>query len=218
MELADLAKTSTWATGVIEPRLLRRQARELGWVETAIRKGDGAVTELRPTTRDKARPRSLSASVGLGEQPLHTDGAHLAEPPDWLILYAEAPNQTPTLLWSPLVRSAGTPRLRPGWPEEADAGVFLVESGKDRFLATAERPGGGFRYDPGCMTPCDERARHVARHLREAQTHAEQHNWSEVNQVLVISNRFALHARAAVAEADAGRAVTRIAYRAEKQS
>lgn len=217
VDLAGLAATSTWATDTAELWDIKRQAGRLGWIEVAIRKGDSTVTKLRPTTQEQANPSSLSATHGRGEQPLHTDGAHLSEPPDVVLLYAEEPNETPTLLWTPEIRGEGQPPLVPGRPSHAADGVFLVRSGNDRFLTTAYTDANGYRYDPGCMTPCDQRARSVVRHFQEAQTSALRHAWSLPNQVLVINNHNVLHARAAVSEEDTGRVLTRIAYRTRKQ-
>ena len=154
----------------------------------------------------------MSAVHGRGEQPLHTDGAHMLEPPDVVVLFAKKPSTTPTLLWSPYAELTNLdyPSIR--GLSSLDGGLFLVQSGNDRFLASAHADG-RFRYDPVCMTPCDERAREVARHFREAQADAHQHQWAEHGQVLLINNRRALHARGGVSENDDGRILTRIAYR-----
>ncbi|WP_236825533.1 MULTISPECIES: TauD/TfdA family dioxygenase [unclassified Blastococcus] len=91
------------------------------------------------------------------------------------------------------------------------AGLFMVSSGKERFLAAA-RDAEGWRYDPGCMSPCDQRAREAVGYFESVAANAYSHHWTEPDQVLVIDNRRALHARAAVSAADGDRALTRVAY------
>jgi len=100
VELAEAARVAGWAVGSIQLPALRIRAHDLGWEQVATRRGDSPVSVLRPTAAEEAHPRSLSAIHGLGEQPMHTDGAHLREPPDYLVFHAERPNRTPTLLWS----------------------------------------------------------------------------------------------------------------------
>ena len=46
---------------------------------------------LRPYTSEKAPKHSLSAVYGLGEQPLHSDRAHLRLPPDVVVLHSAVP-------------------------------------------------------------------------------------------------------------------------------
>jgi hypothetical protein len=83
------ARSQGWADAAWSLDWLRGEARRLGWAEVATRNGDATVTELRPVTPEHARPRSLSNAVGLGQQPLHTDGAHLRRPPDIVAPFAE---------------------------------------------------------------------------------------------------------------------------------
>jgi hypothetical protein len=99
VELAEAARVAGWAVGSIQLPALRIRAHDLGWEQVATRRGDSPVSVLRPTAAEEAHPRSLSAIHGLGEQPMHTDGAHLREPPDYLVFHADRPNR-PTLLWS----------------------------------------------------------------------------------------------------------------------
>jgi hypothetical protein len=216
-DLANEARGTGWAVGSMPLLRLRWQASDLGWREVATRKGDATVSVLRPTSAEAAPPRSLSATHGLAEQPLHTDGAHLKEPPQFVVLYAAQPNNTPTLLWS--IWSKVTNPVYPNvtQPSYLNGGLFMVRSGNERFLASAHDGSLGYRYDPGCMTPCDERARQAVLYFESLSASAYRHEWTEPHQVLVIRNRRVLHARAAVAEADAERELTRIAYRVEKK-
>lgn len=207
-DLAEAARKEGWASGHGDVDSIRKQAASLGWPEIAPRRGDPTVSVLRPAAADAARPNSLSSAYGLGQQPLHTDGAHLGTPPAIVVLIAHGPSPTITRTWW------GGDHLFPRRGMPADAarhGMFLVRSGRDSFYASALGRG-GYRYDPGCMTPCDARAREAAQYFAEQLDNATTHEWQEAGQVLVIDNRHALHARSAVADDDLGRELTRIAF------
>jgi hypothetical protein len=180
-----------------------------GWSEVPVRHGDQPVSVLKPVEPDSARPRSLSARYGLGDQPLHTDGAHLASPPDIVVLVASGASQTPTRLWAynRLVRG----KEDPPWTAFSH-GMFLIHTGRDSFYAPAHA-GDRWRYDPGCMTPCDARARQVDDYLSTQLTRASTWQWTEAGQALVIDNRNVLHARAAIADGEEDRELTRVAFR-----
>jgi hypothetical protein len=212
-ELADLAERATnegWATGQADLGRLRYAAQRLDWAIVELRSGDGGSTALRPTPTELAHPRSHSAKVGTGEQPLHTDGAHLRYPPRWLILYSEEPNLTPSLFFRLRPRLVMT-RLAVSLPQRATDGLFLVDSGSDRFLALLQTSGGGWRWDPGCMTPCDQRAREAADFLGSLSGAAQAYEWAEPNQFLLLDNTQMLHARGDASEDDQ-RCLTRLAY------
>jgi hypothetical protein len=208
--LAAAARAKGWATGLGDVESIRKQAASLGWTEVASRRGDTTVSVLHPVTESAAHPNSLSAVYGLGQQPLHTDGAHLQVPPDVLVFICDRPSATSTQLWRPDVPAR---RRRPLSTTSAlSHGMFLVRNGRDSFYAPA-LSGSGYRYDPGCMTPCDARAREVQEYFEQQLSRASAHVWSAAGRVLVVDNRRALHARSAVAEGDLERELTRIAFR-----
>ena len=222
-QLVDTANRAGWAIGSITTAALRSQAASLGWEQVATRTGDHPVATLRPTTPEQAHPHSLSALHGLGEQPLHTDGAHLPDPPHYVVLHAARPNETPTLLLSRRVTSPDGMRVllgtRPeGEPAAVLSGIFVVRDSSTRFLTTAYTHRDGYRYDPGCMSPADQRAHDVAAYFTTQACQAHRHQWSGADQVLLIDNRWTLHARAAVADEDRERELTRIAYRTQVAS
>jgi alpha-ketoglutarate-dependent taurine dioxygenase len=212
--LIQTAKKSGWAVGAA-PRIsetsflpiaamLEAQARALGLTAVPNRRGDAPVQELRPTTADTAHPASLSAQVGLGEQPLHTDGAHLRRPPDYVILWCTEVSATPTRLWRPPISRLLTS------PDQN--GVFLVRSGSDTWLATALSHG-DLRFDPGCMTPADTLARRLSSALQAPpEGEVQEVAWDTPGKVLVIRNRRVLHGRGAVVEGDLDRRLSRVAY------
>jgi hypothetical protein len=212
-DAADRARRDGWCTlsGTLED--VRAAGRRHGWAEISMRQGDPPVSTLRPTEIEDARPRSLSALYGRGAQPLHTDGAHLIRPPDLVVLCSQEANETPTKL-SRAWRADGTRRR---WPPNLDDGVFVVRGGRESFHTTA-RLGSGIRFDPGCMTPCDQRSRELTRYFAEALAGAEEYLWAATEQLLVIDNATALHARTAVKESDMERSLERVAFDTRSQS
>jgi hypothetical protein len=209
-ELAMDAAKNGWATARAEYPRLRFAAQQLGWKPVEIRRRDAGVTGLAPTPPEKAHPASHSAFTGTGAQQLHTDGAHLRQPPRWIVLHAETPNATATKLVRlnhPLVINSKTVSL----PTAALGGMFLVSSGSERFLAGLRTDEGGWRWDPRCMTACDQRAREAVEFLSALESKTEQHAWDEVNQVLLIDNRSVLHARGDASD-DPDRRLTRLTY------
>jgi len=205
--LVTKAQKQGWASGSGDVDSIRTQAASMGWIEVAPRRSDATVSVLRPVDASAAHPNSLSAVYGLGQQPLHTDGAHLPDPPDYVVLVSQRPSATPTQLWR-------APRvMRAVYSTPLRHGMFLVRNGRDSFYAPAFSRS-RYRYDPGCMSPCDARARQVEEHFTNQLARAIPHEWSRGGQVLVIDNRRTLHARRAVAEDDLDRELTRVSFRA----
>lgn len=212
LDLGALAEAAGGAWSVSEGTVhdARAAARRVGWSEARMRSADPPHSILRPLSRSEGARNSLSAVHGLGEQPLHTDGAHLRRPPDWIVLIVERPSSTPTKLWRLPSGSNGAP-----WAALLN-GIFLVNNGSDRFLA-AIGDDGRLRYDPTCMTPCDQRAAQAAAFFADAETDVQEHPWNRDNEILLINNRMALHGRKAVTDpADRHtRVVHRLAFSTE---
>lgn len=200
------ARRSGWASAPGSLAEVTKQASSHGLRQVANRRGDEPLSVLRPKTKDSAHPNSLSAQHGLGAQPLHTDGAHHPDPPEVVVLIAEKVNNTPT--W--LRQIGASDGRRPPWPSLRD-GMFLVGTGPSSFFAPAWSRPGGLRYDPGCMSPCDARARVAAGFLAD-NSDAVAHHWSEAGRVLVIDNARALHGRAAVEAGSEDRELVRVAF------
>lgn len=203
--LVKQAARDGWAVARTTVEQVRRSATSLGWVEVPTRRGDPGVATLRPTAPDRAHPKSLSVTYGKGAQPLHTDGAHLAEPPDVVVLKCVGTSTVATLLW----RAPGSVFLN--LPSYVSHGVFLIGSGPDTFFDVAADMR-RLRYDPGCMTPGDARARQAVQYFTKAAESAVEHRWTDPETILVIDNRIAMHARAdATGEPD--REIQRVAFR-----
>lgn len=198
------ADATGWAVGAADEATFRRSAHQAGWTEVAVRRGDSTAVQLRPTDTQNAHPSSMSASVGLGPQPLHVDGAHHEEPPKYIALMSATVSHTPTLVWRVQEDPNAEANLR--------SGLFIVGTGNARFLATAKDNSGLYRFDPSCMSPADQRARAVSRFFADALASATPVTWDTPNKILLIANRIALHARARVAAVDAERVVTRVAF------
>lgn len=216
MQLSDLwseARESGWSTG--QGRMNVRAAAAMSrWTPVATRNGDEETSRLRPTDRGQAHPRSISAVHGLGEQPLHVDGSHMFRPPDVVILTSENPSNTPTNLW----------RLGAQTQTPFDAmchGLFVVGSGRFAFLSPALEEtsrGRKLRYDPTIMVPADARAHEAAEYLVDAGSDAFAFQWTVPDSILVIDNRSVLHGRAALAEGDMDRELTRHAFYLPEES
>jgi hypothetical protein len=205
-DLAAQALKVGWASGSGSLALLRLSAGNLGWSEVTFRSSDPPVMSLRPLDNDEARPNSLSSRYGKAAQPLHTGGAHLTEPPDFVLLLAEKTSAVPTLLWRCKI-------IHYQLPSYTDLlhGVFLVRNGSESFFRTAAS-GLHLRYDPGCMVPCDERSRRAASFFAAVTESAVEHHWDVPGKVLLIDNQRVLHARAA-AENEPDREIKRVAFR-----
>ncbi|WIB00349.1 TauD/TfdA family dioxygenase [Curtobacterium sp. MCBA15_012] len=158
-------------------------------------------------TRAEAPQRSLSATYGLGAQPLHTDGAHLIDRPDVIMLACTEPSATDTL-----VRF-----FEPGdLPDFVFTGIFTVNTGKSKFLAPAYD--GAIRFDPVAMRPSDYLARRTVAHFADERANAYHHRWDSPDLLLFINNRRSLHARDALSGDATTRRVTRYAFRIERDA
>lgn len=213
LNLSELAAAASGGWSVSRGTVQEVQAAALraGWSEVSMRSNDSPHSILRPVAPKEGRRNSMSAVHGLDEQPLHTDGAHLRRPPDWIALIVEKPNSTPTKLWRPQNGSRPVP-----WAA-LENGVFLVKNGSERFLASIKDVG-RLRYDPTSMTPCDLRAVQAAAFFVTAEADVEEHPWIQENEILLIDNRKALHGRKRVTDpADRStRVVHRLAFQTEK--
>jgi hypothetical protein len=150
-----------------------------------------AYQRLRPTARQDARRRSLSAIHGLDEFPLHTDAAHHALPPDLVLLQCSTgASETPTHVL-PLTD------LRGETAALFVQGIFMVGVGHRAFYSPAVR-NGRLRYDVGCMRPLDSQARRVVDAVTGAAPTAVRFSWSKPGDILVVDNRTTLHGRGSV--------------------
>ncbi|MFG2994212.1 TauD/TfdA family dioxygenase [Streptomyces sp. NPDC048257] len=212
--LQDLLKESKaqgWAVGQASMAQVRLDAAMLKWTEVPTRRGGPALSTLRPVDQAEAEPNSLSSRYGKGAQPLHTDGAHLLNPPDIVVLACETTSTTPTRLWNGMLRG---PYVE-GVGQPVQHGVFLISSGNDSFFDVAYTRR-RLRFDPGCMLPCDARARRAAQYFEEALGSAIDHRWTEPSQVLLIDNRRVLHARSSAID-EPQREIQRVSFHLNRE-
>lgn len=206
--LEALIKASSdkgWSVGetASDPRYrFAQEAKRLGLRAVANRTSESHVSILKPKSVEDAKPASLSARVGMGEQPLHTDGAHLFQVPDFVVLWAREPNHTATRIWDP----------RSSIRAEGMNGIFVISSGTRTWLAPAIAAG-QLRFDPLCMIPADLAARDLSESLQNPDKQAVQEvDWNKPGQILLLRNRAVLHGRAKVAPGDENRELVRLAY------
>lgn len=165
-----------------------------GFVSLPTRPGDPEIGRLEARSTEHARLSSLSGRYGRGQFPLHTDGAHLRNPPDaTLIEFDQSTSTAPTWLYA----------LR---PDDADAslqvaldhGVFDIGMGSSVWLGPA-RSDGRIRFDPVAMRPRDPLAHLVVRFFETAvETSTTTYCSKGHGMTLVIDNRQTLHGRSEV--------------------
>jgi len=186
----EMARKDGWSTCVASLRDVIDQQGKLGVIVMPNGPKRDAISILKPTPSELARPASLSRLHGTSRFPLHTDGAHWPEPPDFVLLELLAGKDSAATTLLPLAKLAHPSPVAEG----LDHGVFLVGRGNSAFLATA-RTRKGLRYDSGCMTSLDGRARTVRDYVARIESHATEHRWAEPGQILVIDNRATIHGR-----------------------
>lgn len=185
---------------------LRTQSELAGYELIPNRRGQGVIDTLRPSPQAEAHPNSLSSRYGLGQQPLHTDGAHLEEPPDVVLLWSEQSSDVPTRIWRP--RSV---------PLIEKRGIFSVTDGKDIRLAPACDSDGVYRFDPVCMRPLDHFSKLLCeRFSNPPEEEVSAFQWNAPNTVLLIRNGVVLHGRSRVENHDSERVLFRAAMRKTK--
>jgi len=143
--------------------------------------------------RTNAFPRSLSAMHGTGAFPLHTDGAHLAQPPRYIVLACVNPGHRPV---PTMLARFDHLNLNEANISALEAAPFIVRNGRRSFYVTPfDADKMRIRYDRGCMIPTAESSS-VARLLDQALEQAPHHaiGW-QPGDVVVIDNWRVLHGR-----------------------
>jgi alpha-ketoglutarate-dependent taurine dioxygenase len=155
--------------------------------------------DLIPLTNERARPGSMSSFVGTGEQPSHTDGAHMLVPPRYLVFYCLDPGESPchTNLW--ITSQKALLLSRPRILTEA---TWVFNDGvQDPFYAPITEARGGLvrvRFDPFCMCAAPSSCGTVssAEVTLLSYTSFVRIEWS-TSSMLIIDNWRCLHARGA---------------------
>ena len=172
--------------------MLETVARQFG-TPLAGREGR-SMDRLSPRSQGEAHPKSLSAIHGAGVFPLHTDGAHLAKPPRFILLACQAAGSSPVPTVLARYDSLG---LAERTACNLSAAPFLVSNGRRSFYATicGEREM-CVRYDRGCMRPASPQSAELAVLFEDALRHApvHTHHWV-AGDILVVDNWRVLHGR-----------------------
>lgn len=168
----------------------------------------GAVEELRVREREDAPSRSLSGIYGRGAFPLHTDFAHYAIPPRYVLLRNASTVPVRSTTVQPLDALSGSEAAT----RMLQRRVWVICGGPAIFYAPVLFGAGEFvRWDSACMFqgPLAADAFHA---WTECLALAKPHNFDwDGNTVLVIDNWRTLHGRVAgTMESDGERILERI--------
>lgn len=126
---------------------LARTAMQLG--EIVPGRSRKVVEILKPVPVAEAYPRSISAVVGAGVQPWHTDLAHQVAPARLVLLACLEPGEIPVAT----ELCDGPQQLPASLRQHANCEPFLVRSGRQAFYSTVfDESFSRLRFDPGCMT------------------------------------------------------------------
>jgi hypothetical protein len=173
-------------------------------------RGGRLIETLAVVSADQANANSLSARYGTGTFPLHTDGAHLPEPPHFLVLACVRPGSSPVPTVLARFDALG---LGPAEIEVCEAAPFLVRNGRRSFYSTILAPSRPFvRFDSGCMAAINDAAIEITQTILACagSLSLPSIEWAP-GDILVIDNWQILHGRgrSAVA-ASTGRELLRV--------
>jgi alpha-ketoglutarate-dependent taurine dioxygenase len=185
-------KSTMMETGDNLHAAMERIARSLG---NPIPGRAGRMIEpMMPTMKTGANAKSLSVVHGLGSFPMHTDGAHLPQPPRFVVLVCATPGTAPvptTLLRFRDLRASEQER------DLLEAAPFLVRNGRRCFYSTISSRSRPFiRFDEGCMVPQGTEAQASAKLIarRATEVGVTTVYWRS-GDVLIIDNWNVLHGR-----------------------
>ena len=184
-------------------------------INTLQPQGDIPIVQtLRPRTKGEASKNLFSGNYGLDEFPLHTDLAHWAIPPRYLMLRCQKGSQsvaTNLLVSSTLESILGTARLRralvrPRRVAPNDVSCLLpIRFSKENII--------GFRWDPLFVVPMNKAAEQIAEIMNNhvyfqseiIPLHLEKHG-----DTLIIDNWRCLHGRSKISTTATDRRIERI--------
>lgn len=155
------------------------------------------IDKLTPIPEHKAKPNSLSRRIGLGEQPQHTDGAHLTRPPAFILLWcvSGSKNSVPTHL-----RKFIPELLSHSFIDTFRESIWSVRLNTRQFFYSRPmmKNCSEIKWDSGCYVRCASHALDptgvdaIFRCLPSVEFH-----WRD-RLALLINNRRTLHGRAAI--------------------
>lgn len=148
---------------------------------------------LVPLEKEVARKNTLSKIVGRAEQNPHTDGAHLSNPPLYLLLWSMESNDihAKTNVWK-----ANLSELEKHFLNEFRNSIWCVRTRADRFhYRRCLGRDGSIRWDSGCFIHC------MTGPLNSEEVDQQLSGLSkfeitwEPGKAVLIDNRMALHGR-----------------------
>ena len=153
----------------------------------------------RATSAGTARSNTLSSRYGLGEFPLHTDGADQDHPPRYVLLLSTVPRTAATLVLG--LRRRASPLLA-----ESNALFRVTGLRRCHYARFREyRPAGSMvRYNAATHAPVNEAAKEIEAVIAICAPLASRIDWSQTRAV-VIDNWACLHGRERVDETDLGK-------------
>lgn len=153
----------------------------------------------RATSAQCARPNTLSSRYGLGEFPLHTDGAEMDHPPRYVLLASTLPRVAATLVLS--LKHPSGPLLNHG------SALFRVVGRRQCHFArfSENRPSGAMvRYNAATHRPMNDAAANIEADIAVSSPLAERIDWTRMRAVIV-DNWICLHGREQVEQSDRGK-------------
>lgn len=169
----------------------------------------GIVESLKPIPASNALPRSLSAAHGTGAFPLHTDGAHLPDPPRFILLACLDPGISPAP--TTLLRFAEI-GLDDSERNECEHATFLFRNGRRSFYSCiSDRARPFVRFDSGCMVPTDAASEATFNSIsnRIGSLSPYRFEW-RCGDILLIDNWQTLHGRGAATDSGPDRHLLRV--------
>jgi hypothetical protein len=153
-------------------------------------------TDLVPYSEEEAPRGSMSAVVGKGPQPMHSDGAHVSVPPRYLVFECiDAGEQMcPTQIWvlnlEAIIAAQYSLLTLPQW---------IYRDGVQSFYGSIvhrANQGARIRFDPSCMAPASFSRSSILEVESILKFYSEERsiNW-ETGAILVIDNWQCLHGR-----------------------
>lgn len=172
--------------------------------------GIGPVQTIRPRVQEPALTNQYSGTFGLGEFPLHTDLAHWALPPRYLLLRCQVGADAVSTLVLPFAEVTGSSGI--DWsralvrPRRRQGGSSLL---RICFLVN-DRP--AYRWDPLFLRPANATAHEAAEVLEGEATRAKAAHFvlEREGDMLLLDNWQVLHGRSRVPDGSLGRVIERV--------
>jgi hypothetical protein len=153
--------------------------------------------DLVPYKKASAPHASMSAEIGAGEQPMHTDAAYYPTPPRYIAFQCLEPGETscPTRVWA-----LDLIRLRKDRPAALTKTNWVAHGGgRPAFYCSVmevRQLEVRIRFDPFCMRPIDGRIQTVDEISQALDNYSQRFSFEwDLGSMLIVDNWRCLHAR-----------------------